>query len=143
MRATRPSVSSLHLVILLHSSVMTLEAIRYRSGSLQILNQLLLPHQTVYDDIRSVRDGYEAIKSMKVTGVLAPLCTSSHSPSSGMSFYFFYLVILLSPLLCSGRRTRVFPRIHTVGLCSIMNAPGATSLPYDCPPPPRNKILYL
>lgn len=47
--------------------VMTLEAIRYRSGSLQILNQLLLPRETVYDEIRSVRDGYEAIKSMKVT----------------------------------------------------------------------------
>jgi len=45
---------------------MTLEAIRYRSGSLQILNQLLLPHETVFDEIRSVRDGYEAIKSMKV-----------------------------------------------------------------------------
>lgn len=45
---------------------MTLEAIRYRSGSLQILNQLLLPHETVFDEIRSVRDGYEAIKTMKV-----------------------------------------------------------------------------
>lgn len=47
-------------------SVMTLEAIRYRAGSLQILNQLLLPHQTVYDELRSVQDAYEAIKSMKV-----------------------------------------------------------------------------
>lgn len=52
-------------------SVMTLEAIRYRTGSLQILNQLLLPHQTVYDDIRSVQDAYEAIKSMKVRGAPA------------------------------------------------------------------------
>ncbi|XP_065151129.1 methylthioribose-1-phosphate isomerase [Paramisgurnus dabryanus] len=50
---------------------MTLEAIRYRSGSLQILNQLLLPHETVFDEIRSVRDGYEAIKSMKVRGAPA------------------------------------------------------------------------
>lgn len=48
---------------------MTLEAIRYRAGSLQILNQLLLPHQTVYDDLRSVQDAYEAIKSMKVRGL--------------------------------------------------------------------------
>lgn len=45
---------------------MTLEAIRYRAGSLQILNQLLLPRETVYEEIRSVQDGYEAIKSMKV-----------------------------------------------------------------------------
>ncbi|TNM85431.1 hypothetical protein fugu_007702 [Takifugu bimaculatus] len=50
---------------------MTLEAIRYRAGSLQILNQLLLPHQTVYDDLRSVQDAYEAIKSMKVRGAPA------------------------------------------------------------------------
>lgn len=60
-------------------SVMTLEAIRYRAGSLQILNQLLLPHHTVYDDLRSVQDAYEAIKSMKVRRVLPspsrPLCT--------------------------------------------------------------------
>uniref|UniRef100_A0A8C2IGU7 Methylthioribose-1-phosphate isomerase 1 n=1 Tax=Cyprinus carpio TaxID=7962 RepID=A0A8C2IGU7_CYPCA len=50
---------------------MTLEAIRYRSGSLQILNQLLLPHETVYEEIRSVQDGYDAIKSMKVRGAPA------------------------------------------------------------------------
>ena len=48
------------------TAAMTLEAIRYRSGSLQILNQLLLPHETVFEEIRSVQDGYEAIKSMKV-----------------------------------------------------------------------------
>lgn len=46
---------------------MTLEAIRYRAGSLQILNQLLLPRETVHEEIRSVQDGYEAIKSMKVS----------------------------------------------------------------------------
>ncbi|KAG9337403.1 hypothetical protein JZ751_028824 [Albula glossodonta] len=34
---------------------MTLEAIRYRPGSLQILNQLLLPQESVFDEIRSVR----------------------------------------------------------------------------------------
>ncbi|MEQ2237905.1 hypothetical protein ILYODFUR_027962 [Ilyodon furcidens] len=65
---------------------MTLEAIRYRSGSLQILNQLLLPHQTVYEDIRSVQNAYEAIKSMKVGSV--GLC-------------------LVSALLCSRCRTHV------------------------------------
>lgn len=45
---------------------MTLEAIRYRAGSLQILNQLLLPHQTAYEELRSVQDAFEAIKCMKV-----------------------------------------------------------------------------
>uniref|UniRef100_A0AAZ3SRF2 Methylthioribose-1-phosphate isomerase n=1 Tax=Oncorhynchus tshawytscha TaxID=74940 RepID=A0AAZ3SRF2_ONCTS len=50
---------------------MTLEAIRYRAGSLQILNQLLLPQETVFDEVRTVQDGYEAIKSMKVRGAPA------------------------------------------------------------------------
>lgn len=55
---------------------MTLEAIRYRAGSLQILNQLLLPHESVYDEIRTVQDGYDAIKAMKAslqTSVCPPL----------------------------------------------------------------------
>ncbi|CAG5929053.1 unnamed protein product, partial [Menidia menidia] len=59
-------------------SAMTLEAIRYRSGSLQVLNQLLLPHQTVHEDIRSVHDAYEAIKSMKVRGSRV-LCARTHA----------------------------------------------------------------
>ncbi|XP_028679183.2 methylthioribose-1-phosphate isomerase [Erpetoichthys calabaricus] len=50
---------------------MTLEAIRYRAGSLQILNQLLLPHQTAFESITSVQEGWEAIKSMKVRGAPA------------------------------------------------------------------------
>ncbi|XP_069051745.1 methylthioribose-1-phosphate isomerase [Lepisosteus oculatus] len=50
---------------------MTLEAIRYRDGSLQILNQLLLPHQTEFEEIRSVQDGWDAIKAMKVRGAPA------------------------------------------------------------------------
>lgn len=48
---------------------MTLEAIRYRAGSLQILNQLLLPQETVFDEVRTVQDGYEAIKSMKARNI--------------------------------------------------------------------------
>jgi len=45
---------------------MGLEAIRYQRGKLQILNQLLLPTQSVYEDIRGVEDGWNAIKLMKV-----------------------------------------------------------------------------
>lgn len=48
---------------------MSLEALRYRRGSLQILNQLLLPHQTLYEEISSVRQGWEAVRSMKVLPV--------------------------------------------------------------------------
>ncbi|KAJ3614557.1 hypothetical protein NHX12_018129 [Muraenolepis orangiensis] len=45
---------------------MTLEAIRYRAGRLQVLDQLLLPHLSVYDELRSVDDAYQAIKTMKI-----------------------------------------------------------------------------
>lgn len=85
--------------ILPRCSVMTLEAIRYRTGSLQILNQLLLPHQTVYDDIRSVQDAYEAIKSMKVRGSSSPL-----SPN---------LLLSPAPPACPAR----LPHVHSVPSC--------------------------
>ncbi|KAK7930217.1 hypothetical protein WMY93_006612 [Mugilogobius chulae] len=62
---------------------MTLEAIRYKAGSLQVLNQLLLPHQTVYDEIRSVQNAYEAIKSMKplCATIVHPMCYREGAPA--------------------------------------------------------------
>uniref|UniRef100_UPI00398E5638 methylthioribose-1-phosphate isomerase n=1 Tax=Pristiophorus japonicus TaxID=55135 RepID=UPI00398E5638 len=50
---------------------MTLEAVRYRRGSLQILNQLLLPQRSLYLHISSVRDGWRAIREMQVRGAPA------------------------------------------------------------------------
>lgn len=50
---------------------MVLEAIRYRPGSLQILNQLKLPHQEEYDEIKSAEDGWHAIKDMRTRGAPA------------------------------------------------------------------------
>lgn len=50
---------------------MVLEAIRYKPGSLQILNQLKLPHQEEYDDIHSSQDGWHAIKEMRTRGAPA------------------------------------------------------------------------
>lgn len=50
---------------------MVLEAIRYRDGQLQILNQLKLPHQEEYDHIRSAEDGWHAIKDMRTRGAPA------------------------------------------------------------------------
>lgn len=74
---------------------MTLEAIRYRAGSLQILNQLLLPRETVYEEIRSVQDGYEAIKSMKVGKISKSSFTSLRLP-----FYLFVFVFICSQSAC-------------------------------------------
>lgn len=45
---------------------MTLEAIKYNGQKLQILNQLLLPFESVYEEIQSYKDAWEAIRSMKV-----------------------------------------------------------------------------
>ncbi|KAI9883702.1 MAG: hypothetical protein M1823_004534 [Watsoniomyces obsoletus] len=58
---------------------MTLQSIRYTPSSrteqgratLEILNQLQLPHRTVYDDITSSRDAWTAIKTMRVRGAPA------------------------------------------------------------------------
>lgn len=50
---------------------MVLEAIRYTRGSLSILDQLLLPHQTHYDPIYSSTDAWHAIRSMRTRGAPA------------------------------------------------------------------------
>ncbi|KAF8982653.1 S-methyl-5-thioribose-1-phosphate isomerase [Entomortierella lignicola] len=49
----------------------TLQAIRYKRGSLEILDQLLLPHETLYIPISSLALGHDAIKTMKVRGAPA------------------------------------------------------------------------
>ncbi|KAI8366093.1 S-methyl-5-thioribose-1-phosphate isomerase [Radiomyces spectabilis] len=52
-------------------SATTLEAIKYTPGKLDILNQLLLPHETVFEPVFSVQDGHAAIKTMKTRGAPA------------------------------------------------------------------------
>lgn len=50
---------------------MVLEAIRYKKGSLQILNQLKLPHAEEYDTINNTKDAWQAIKEMRTRGAPA------------------------------------------------------------------------
>ncbi|XP_039257618.2 methylthioribose-1-phosphate isomerase-like [Styela clava] len=50
---------------------MSLESIRFKNGKLHILDQLQLPKKTVYEEIKTVEDGWNAIKSMKVRGAPA------------------------------------------------------------------------
>ncbi|XP_071955426.1 methylthioribose-1-phosphate isomerase-like isoform X2 [Antedon mediterranea] len=50
---------------------MSLEAIRYNNGTLSILNQLLLPTISEFEEIKSVEEGWDAIKKMKVRGAPA------------------------------------------------------------------------
>ncbi len=44
---------------------MSLEAIKY-GKNLSILNQLLLPSQSVYEELVTLEDAWNAVKSMKV-----------------------------------------------------------------------------
>ncbi|KAJ8667203.1 hypothetical protein QAD02_008865 [Eretmocerus hayati] len=50
---------------------MSLEAIKWRNGKLQILDQLLLPGVSRYIDITGVNDGWDAIYKMQVRGAPA------------------------------------------------------------------------
>ena len=50
---------------------MVLQAIVYKRGSVEILDQLELPHREVYIPITTVKDAWEAIKSMRVRGAPA------------------------------------------------------------------------
>ncbi|KAI9848752.1 MAG: S-methyl-5-thioribose-1-phosphate isomerase [Sclerophora amabilis] len=50
---------------------MVLESIRYSRGKLQILNQLRLPHVAHYDEVENARDGWLAIRAMRVRGAPA------------------------------------------------------------------------
>ena len=45
---------------------MTLQAIKYQNGHLEILNQLLLPQKSVYEELFSTEDGWQSIRQMKV-----------------------------------------------------------------------------
>ncbi|XP_014254783.1 methylthioribose-1-phosphate isomerase [Cimex lectularius] len=50
---------------------MPLQAIKYKNGRLEILDQLLLPQCSKYTEIKNVSDGWNAIKSMNVRGAPA------------------------------------------------------------------------
>lgn len=48
-----------------------LEAIKYQRGKLEILDQLKLPSETSYENLENIKDGWDAIKLMKVRGAPA------------------------------------------------------------------------
>ncbi|KAF2157581.1 putative translation initiation factor [Myriangium duriaei CBS 260.36] len=50
---------------------MTLEAIKYNPGKLEILDQLQLPHAEHYDTLRTSEDAWHAIKEMRTRGAPA------------------------------------------------------------------------
>ncbi|KAE8746043.1 hypothetical protein FOCC_FOCC007166 [Frankliniella occidentalis] len=50
---------------------MTLQAIKYELGKLEILDQLLLPRESLYVRVSRVKDGWEVIHNMQVRGAPA------------------------------------------------------------------------
>jgi len=50
---------------------MTLEAIKYKNGKLELLDQLKLPHESIYIKIECIDDGWKAIHQMNVRGAPA------------------------------------------------------------------------
>jgi len=60
---------------------MTLQAIKYENGTLEVLDQLLLPKESKYIPILGVEDGWKVINKMQVHGVQQCLFTHrSHQP---------------------------------------------------------------
>jgi len=45
-----------------------LKAIKYQRGSLEVLDQLKLPHEFVYDRVSTCEEAFDCIKSMRVRG---------------------------------------------------------------------------
>lgn len=45
-----------------------LQAIKYSRGKLEVLDQLKLPHEFVYDDVSTCEEAFDCIKAMRVRG---------------------------------------------------------------------------
>lgn len=49
----------------------TLQAIRYERGKLEVLDQLRLPHEFVYDAVGTCEEAFDCIRQMRVRGAPA------------------------------------------------------------------------
>jgi methylthioribose-1-phosphate isomerase len=47
-----------------------LQAIRYTRGRLEVLDQLKLPHEFIYDNVSTCEEAFDCIRSMRVRGKL-------------------------------------------------------------------------
>jgi methylthioribose-1-phosphate isomerase len=48
-----------------------LQAIRYERGNLEVLDQLRLPHEFVYDAVGTCEEAFDSIRQMRVRGAPA------------------------------------------------------------------------
>jgi len=62
----------------------SLQAIRYQRGKLEVLDQLRLPHEFVYDKVTTCEEAFDCIKSMRVRGTFLGAASvrraSTHCP---------------------------------------------------------------
>ena len=52
-----------------NNSAMGLQAIKYQRGKLEVLDQLRLPHEFVYDNVSTCEEAFDCIKAMRVRGI--------------------------------------------------------------------------
>jgi len=76
---------------------MTLQAIKYENGTLEVLDQLLLPKESKYIPILGVEDGWKVINKMQVRSVQALSIRSPDPPITSHNTRFETLP-LPSPL---------------------------------------------
>lgn len=53
-----------------------LQAIKYRRGRLDVLDQLKLPHEFVYDQVSTCEEAFDCIKSMRVRGIVIDIASN-------------------------------------------------------------------
>ena len=49
--------------------IMTLESLRYARGKFDVLDQLLLPHESKYVAVANTHDGWNVIRKMQVLSI--------------------------------------------------------------------------
>eukprot|EP01079_Euglenida_sp_SAG-EU17-18_P012470 gene12470-346_t len=60
-----------------------LEGIRYQEGQLSLVNQLLLPHKTVYEDVCTVEEAFASINACNALKALVSSTASRYQGTSG------------------------------------------------------------
>ncbi len=53
-----------------------LQAIKYQRGRLEVLDQLKLPHEFVYDEVSTCEEAFDCIKSMRVRGMVIEIASN-------------------------------------------------------------------
>ncbi|KFM78652.1 Methylthioribose-1-phosphate isomerase, partial [Stegodyphus mimosarum] len=97
-----------------------LKAIKYKKGELLILDQLLLPKESYYMKIKTVQDGWESIKSMKVRGAPAISIVAALSLAVELAERKFSSKEDLHKFVCENLNYLATSRPTAVNLCQVV-----------------------